>query len=115
MEEKGKQMTAYIMMKMWYPNDKADEVGKAFIKFAASLPKMLKRLAECPWVYADENGYMTYNLFELEEGKLFEALRELNKYVANYRTVAGLRYKIEPILTAKDALPMIGLQPPALK
>jgi hypothetical protein len=108
-------MSAYIYMKMWYPNDKADEVGKVFLKIAATLPKVLKRVSECPWIDADENGYIAYNIYEVEEGKMFEALKELNRYIANYRHVAGFRYEVHPVLTAKDALPMIGLQPPTLK
>jgi hypothetical protein len=100
---------------MSYPNDKAEEIGKVFIKIGATLPKVLKRVSECPWIYADESGYIAYNIYEVEEGKLFEALKELNRYVANYRHVPGFRYKIKHVLTAKDALPMIGLQPPTLK
>jgi len=108
-------MSAYILMRFWWPNDKADEIGKTFLKIAGTL-KICKRVSESPFFITDEyGGSKSYNLFEVEEGKLFEALKELNKYVVNYRHIPGFRFKIEPVMSAKDALPMIGLQTPTQK
>jgi hypothetical protein len=108
-------MSAFIIVKMMWPNDKSDEMGKLFLKVAPMLPKVLKRVSEAPWFTADENGIIAYNVFETEEGKLYEALKGVFNYLNNYRHVEGFRAKAEPVLTAKDTMPMLGLQAPPLK
>ncbi|WXG44929.1 MAG: hypothetical protein WED04_13015 [Promethearchaeati archaeon SRVP18_Atabeyarchaeia-1] len=55
---------------------------------------------------------MSYSVFEVEEGMLFEVLKERTKYVANNGHIAWFQCKVESVFTARDMLSIIGLQAP---
>ena len=100
----------FVMVTSTYPHDKAIEVGKAFIKtLETPLPSFVKFTV---YVCSTELGIKGYVLYEIEDAKLAEGLREVVKRHVTYQNIAGYRWKVETLLTAEEALPLVGLAPP---
>ena len=98
---------------MTYPPHKATEIGEIFVKVSSSLPKMLKRVAGSPYASSTENGITVYNLLKIKDEDLAEGIRQLTKYLSQYY-IEGFRYRVEIVLPAAEALPLIGIKPPEL-
>ena len=97
----------FVMVISTYPHDKATEVGKAFIKNMENpLPSFVKFVV---YVTSTELGIKGYVLYEIEDEKLAEGIREVVKRHVTYQNIVGYRWNIETLLTAEEALPMIGL------
>jgi len=100
----------FVMVTHTYPLDKATEVGKAFTKLPPRSP-FIKRVGLYS-ILSTELGVKNYGLYEIEDEKLAEGLREMTKRLLNYKDVVGFGFKIEPLLTPEEALPFLGLAPP---
>jgi hypothetical protein len=98
------------MVTMTYPPDKATEIGKTFMGLP-KLPSFVK-LVHVLLTAAGESGIKSYTLYEIENKKAYEGLMAIgNRYVL-YNNIDGFRYRLEPLVTAEEALPMLGLTPP---
>jgi hypothetical protein len=112
-EGKGKDMCANLIVTSKYPPDKTLEMAKVFVKVYKTLPKVLKPIGECPFICPTETGYMSVDIYEIDDAKLGEAMKELATYMNNYAlSVPGYQWKVEPVLKAREALALVGIQAP---
>jgi len=98
---------AFIMVTSKIPPHKTEEVGQAFLgKKAPDIADFVKRVNI--WVVADYET-KTYALYEVPNDKMWEGYLSIATRYAGYRMIEGYKYKIEPLATIQEALPMIGL------
>lgn len=91
-----------------YPPDKAKEVGKAFLSGnAPKFPDYITR--ENVFVVLD-NEVKNYIIYEVKDEKAHEGLIAIVNRFTGYFDIQGSRFKIEHLLTTKEALPLIGLE-----
>ena len=101
----------FFMLTSTYPTTKANEVVQAFRKSLADpLPSFLKRLHVLTACGVGELGIRGYSIFEADKGKEYDALAELHRRIALYfYNIEGYKYQIEPVFTAEEAIPLLGL------
>lgn len=98
---------AFIMVTSRYPFHKAEEMGQAFIgKKVPEVADFVKRINI--WVVSDFDVKI-YALYECPNEKMYDALKSISTRYAGYRIIEGFKFKLEPLLTVQEALPMIGL------
>ncbi len=106
-------MCANLIVTAKYPPDKALEVAKVFVKVYKTLPKVLKPIGDCPLIGPTETGYMSVDIYEIDDVKLGEAVKELANYMNQYAfAVPGYNWKVEVVVKAKEALQLVGIQFP---
>jgi hypothetical protein len=107
-------MTATILSITTFPNIKSKEVGQAFLKYWKEVPAWIKGVGKTPYLRATINdGIRSYALYEVEDSKLAEAQRALIDYHTKMSLdIDGYRYELRPVLSAEEALPIVGLAPP---
>ena len=76
---------------------------------AEPLPSFLKRLHVLTPGGVGEPGIKTYSIFEADKGKEYDALAELHRRSAYFYNIEGFKYQIEPVFTAEEAIPILGL------
>lgn len=101
-----------MMVIVTYPNDKATEMGQAYLKNLANFPKNVKRIGGTPYVTANDEGIQTISIFEVKDENLADAMRGITAYYTAYNEIPGYRWEFHFVMTAMDALPLIGLKPP---
>lgn len=107
-------MCAHVMIKVVYPPDKAEAVSKLFIKSVGQkLPTGVRRLET--YILVNESGIVGYTIYRIKNENYIEAFMELQKRMMTFREVIGLRYRIEQVMTAAEAMPLIGITPPEYK
>jgi hypothetical protein len=90
-----------------YPAKAAKEFGKNFLELSKMKPPdWLKIKSVYSTVDAKLKGYAIY---EVDDDKVLKAEVEISKRMAIYFDVEGFEYKIERLLSPKEALPIIGL------
>ena len=97
----------FVMVTGRFPLNKAVEIGKLFT--ARKLPEVadfVKRINI--FIIADEE-VKTYTLYEMPNDKLHDCIVWIGQRYAGFREIENFKYKIETLMTMKDALPMIGL------
>lgn len=105
-------MTTTLMIRNSYPNDKAQEAGKIFLKaIAKKLPPFMKRLEV--YIEPRETGMNGYAIYEIDDDKVGDGVRELTNRQVLFHEIPGYRWRIAILMKAAEALPMVGLAPPA--
>jgi len=100
------------MLTVTYPPDKAVEFTKGLIEsLKTPLPPFIKRWHMLTTV-AGEPGLKGYGIYEVEVGREHEAFQEIVKRMISLHSIEGLRYQIEPAMTAEEAIPLLGLEMP---
>lgn len=97
----------FVMVTGRFPLSKAVEIGKLFT--TRKLPEVadfVKRINI--FIIADEE-VKTYTLYEMPNDKLHDGIVSIGHRYAGFREIENFKYKIETLMTMKDALPMIGL------
>jgi len=102
-----------IMVTAWIPPGKATETGKKFIEVMQKVPfesyeKPLVPLAGRPV----KDGIKAISIGEVEKGKYEEAVERVWSRMVDFYGIEGFKFEIETLLTAEEAMPMIGLTPP---
>ena len=90
-----------------YPPHKAEEVGQAFV--GKKVPEVADFVKRINIFVASDYDTKIYALYEVPDDKVYEGLKSISTRYAGYRIIEGFKYKIEPLLTVQEALPMIGL------
>jgi len=102
-----------ILATVWFPGDKATEVGKIVVKALSSPMKFAKRTGEAPYVTSTEAGIKGVTIYEIEDEKLAEGLREIERYYVQLsNAIPGYRWQLEHMLAGVEALSMLGLKAP---
>ena len=95
------------MVTFTYPPAKAKEIGEAFVSGKApELPDYVKRIKLYVVMDVELKNYVIY---EVPDEKSHEGLVAITKRLTGYFDIEGSRFKIEPLLTIAEALPLIGL------
>jgi len=98
----------FLMVTQTYPTKSVAAVGKvAMGVLAKALPPYVKRLG--PYIAAGGDGIKAYNLYEVEKGHEDEGYKELMKEEVPFFSIEGYKFTVEPLLSAEEALPLIGL------
>jgi len=98
----------YLVTNSTYPLTSAKEVAAAFVKAAeVALPPYIKRTHTL--IAAGELGMRVLGLYEVEDEKVSDAIKDLTKYFVQYYDLEGFSYTLEPMLTAQEAIPLLDL------
>ena len=99
----------FVVTTVMYPPDKAVQMAKKFIKATEKpLPSFMKRL----YVLAGPGGaagMKVIGIYDVDDAKLKEGVKEISKYYAQFFDVEGFRYDVEPMLPAAEAIPLLGI------
>jgi hypothetical protein len=110
-KEVGRGMCANLLVTAWVPAHKGSEIAKVFAKNPTI--KGVKRLGKCPYSSPTEHGMRIIDIFEVEDAKVPEAIREIVKWEQQYAVaVPEFTYSLEPLLTPDEAFMALGMQPP---
>jgi hypothetical protein len=100
-------MVTYLSV-ITFPGEKSEEAGKALPK----LPK-LPDFVKPPQIYvtlSNDNGKIkAYGIYEVDDNKAHEGLVAISKRLTGYFGIEGMEYKIEPLMTVREALSLLGL------
>ena len=100
----------FLVTTVVYPPDKSIIVAEKFIEVTAKeLPPFLKRLQ----VLGDsrmDKGMKVLSIYEADDARIKESIIVLTKMFAQSNGIEGFRYEIEPMLTAKEALAVMGMK-----
>jgi hypothetical protein len=109
-EVKGRDMCANLIVIAWMPQAKAAEIAKVFAKNPS--PKGVKRVGKCHYATATVRGARVIDIFEVEDGKVAEATKEIAKYEQQYaNAVPEFAYSLEILFTPEEAFVALGMQP----
>ncbi len=97
----------FVMVTAKYPPHQADKVGKAFT--GTKIPETADFVKRINIFVVADFDVKIYTLYEMPDDKLHEGIKSIATRYMGYRDIVGFDYKIEPLLTAQEALPMIGL------
>jgi len=100
----------FLVTTVIYPPDKSIVAAEKFIEVTAKeLPPFLKRLQ----VLGDSRmgkGMKVLSIYESEDARVKESIIALTKMYVQFNGIEGFRYEIEPMLTAKEALAVLGMK-----
>ena len=98
----------YLVSNSTYPLSSAKEIATAFVKAATEpLPAYIKRTHTL--TTAGDLGIRVLGIYEVEDEKVSQAIKDLTKYFVQYYEMEGFAYTLEPMLTAQEAIPLLGL------
>ena len=101
----------HLLVKSQFTPDTAEDVGKAHLKFLSKgMPKGVRLLES--YIKATQNGIQGWQIYRIKDENYVQAFKELQEKYVVYHEIVGYRYSLEPVLTAAEALPMVGLKPP---
>jgi hypothetical protein len=106
---KGEKM--YIVITSLYPNDKAKEVAKMYLKCLEKYP--VDNSVATPIVpvaiRATQQGIRTIVISEVKKGKFDDAMAISTNRMVMFHDIEGYRYSIKPFLTLEEGLKLIGM------
>jgi hypothetical protein len=106
-EEEGKEM--FIVATVTYPPDKAVQITKKFLKAAEKpLPSFIKpgHVLTAP---GGERGIKVLVIYEVDDKKFKEGVKEIAKRYVPFYDVEGFRYNFEVMLSTTEAIPILGI------
>ena len=100
----------FLVTTVIYPTDKSIVAAEKFIEVTAKeLPPFLKRLQ----VLGDsrmDKGMKVLSIYEADDARIKESIIELTKMYVQFNGIEGFRYEIEPMLTVKESLAVLGMK-----
>ena len=104
-------MCANLIVIAWIPQNKASKIAEIFLKNPTI--KGVKRVGKCPYCSPTEHGVRIIDIFDVEDTKVAEAVREITKWEQLYaNAIPEFSYSLEPLLTPEEAFVALGMQPP---
>jgi hypothetical protein len=99
----------HVLQIVTYPLKATVEVGKIFVGGLKDdpLPEYVKMLGL--YVEYGGKGITTYDIYEIEKGHEDEGQKRLAKDHIKYYGVEGYEVISKTVMTAEEALPLIGL------
>ena len=94
---------ALIMVTCWYPPAKAAEFGEKGVPVLPKLaqPEILKTLVI--GVGSGEDGIEATLIYEVQKGKLEEALNLVYRFLHTFYGIEGFRYQVKVLRTVEEA------------
>lgn len=99
------------MATITFPLKSAVEVGKVFAEVVSKQLNYVTRVGM--WMCYGGDGVKSWFVYESKKGHEEEGLKELTGYFPAYFEIEGFKVEIFPVLKPFDALPLIGITPPA--
>lgn len=99
----------FVVTTVTYPPDKTAQITKKFIKGAEKpLPPFIKpgHVLTAP---AGELGIKNLVIYEIEDAKWKEGIKELGKRYAQFYDIEGFRFSMELMLSTTEAIPLLGI------
>lgn len=105
----------YILITMWFPNNKAIEVGKKGVEMAEKFPpdETILKVVLDAGLMRTRDGIKLIAISEVMEGKLEQGLARVNEILEFYTEIEGLNCRFDIMTTATEAMASIGLTIPA--
>ena len=91
-----------------FPGEKSEEIGKALPKLP-KVPDFVKILHLLVTVSDDKGEVKGYGLYEVDDDKAHEGYVAISKRLTGYFGVEGVKFKIEHLMTTREALALLGL------
>lgn len=88
------------------PQNKAIEVGKAFLKAVEKAPPPYLKSRGVYSTYGDE-GYKWYNLVEIDDKHVSEGMTELMRRLVPFDDIEGLKTKMEILVSVRTGIEML--------
>ena len=98
----------YFLTITSFPGEQAEKIGKILPKLP-KLPDYVKPPQLFATVSNDDGRIKAYGIYEVDDDKSHEGYVAIAKRLTGYFEIEGLHYKIEPLMTAKEALSLLGL------
>jgi len=96
----------FLVTTSTYPLTKANVIAEKFQKAAAvPLPSFLKRLHTLST--AGGEGIKVLGIYQVEDDKVTEGIKELTRYFVEFYDVEGFKYILETMLTAQEGIPLL--------
>lgn len=102
---------ALFMSVSVFPAHRSTEIGKTLPKLP-KLPDFVKQKDIYVTATNDNGEIKAYGLYECPDDKAHEGLIGITKRLTGYFVVEDFKFKIEPLFTLREALPLIGLAAP---
>jgi hypothetical protein len=99
----------YIVVESIYPNDKAKEVTKVYVKMLTKYPDDASVNPTVLLVRGTFQGIKTINTQEVKKGKLDDALALTVNRMVMFHDIPGFRYAIKTYLSVEEAIKAIGM------
>lgn len=98
----------FVMVTATFPPENSKQIGTVFTK----LPKMPEFVKLLHTLITQDEDMKVFSLYEIEDDKMHEGIIAISKRYIPYHEVSGFKYKIQPTLTVREALPLVGLAAP---
>ena len=96
----------FLVTTSTYPLTKANVIAEKFQNAAAApLPSFLKRLHTLST--AGGEGIKVLGIYQVEDDKVTEGIKELTRYFVEFYDVEGFKYILETMLTAQEGIPLL--------
>ena len=101
----------YIVVRSWYPNNKADEVAKKYMEVIEKYPpdESLTKEVVPVAVNVNKDGIETISIDEVERQKVGDALNRAGRILAEFRNISEYNYEIKTWAKVEEALETIGM------
>lgn len=99
----------YITVTSLYPNDKAKEVTKVYVKMLTKYPDDASVNAPVLLVRGTFQGIKTINTQEVKKGKLDDAMTLTVNRMVMFHDIPGFRYSIKTFLSVEEAMKAIDM------
>jgi len=99
------------MVSTTFPLKSSADVGKTFVEAMAESQPYLNEIGI--WINFGGDGIKSVAIHEVEKGHEDEAYKALTEYFTQFYNIEGFKVNIETVLKPEDALPLIGITPPA--
>jgi hypothetical protein len=101
----------YLVITSLYPNDKAKDVAKIYLKCLEKYPA--DNSVATPIVpvaiRATHQGIRTIVISEVKKGKFDDAMATAVNRLAMFHDIEGYRYSIKPFLTLEEGMKILGM------
>jgi len=98
----------FLVSNSTYPLSSAKEMVAAFLEATKTpLPSYIQRVHTL--AAPDGLGMKVLGIYEVEDGKVADATKDLTKYFVQYYDIEGFAYTLEVMLTAQEAIPLMDL------
>ena len=96
----------FIVVTLTYPLIQSKKIGALFTsgKLPDASPAKLEKI-----MVVSDGDIKVYAIYEVPNDKVYEGIKTISARYAGYLEVEDFKYKLEPTLSAEEALPMIGL------
>ena len=99
----------YIVTTSVYPNDKAKDAAKMYMKMLEKYPESASLNPEVLLVRGASEGIKAISIVEVKKGKFDGAMDFIVKRMVMFHDIPGYRYEIKTFLDVGEALALIGM------